>query len=67
MSVPTRAGNYPAGVSDNDPYFDMPSVGDDTEELYRRLKEIDTEIEALFREKRSLFDQIDAMESQERL
>jgi hypothetical protein len=21
--------NYPAGVSDNDPYFDMPSVGDD--------------------------------------
>jgi hypothetical protein len=23
------SGNYPAGVSDNDPEFDMPSVGDD--------------------------------------
>lgn len=31
MSVPTGAGNYPAGVGDNDPYFDMPSVGDGEE------------------------------------
>ncbi len=23
------SGNYPAGVNDNDPHFDLPSVGDD--------------------------------------
>lgn len=24
MSVPTGAGNYPAGVTDNDPHFNLP-------------------------------------------
>lgn len=28
MSEPTGAGNYPAGVTDNDPHFDLPSVDD---------------------------------------
>jgi hypothetical protein len=26
------AGNYPAGVTDNDPHFDLPSVEDEGEE-----------------------------------
>lgn len=26
------SGNYPAGVTDNDPHFDVPSVGDDEDE-----------------------------------
>ena len=32
MSVPTGAGNYPAGVTDNDPYFTDESEPDDEEE-----------------------------------
>lgn len=34
------AGNYPAGVSDNDPYFDMPSVDgyEEDDESYEEWK-----------------------------
>lgn len=35
MNVPTGAGNYPPGVSDNDPYFDLPSLGDDEDEPHQ--------------------------------
>lgn len=29
------SGNYPAGVNDNDPYFDLPDAGeDDDDETY---------------------------------
>ncbi len=38
MSVPTGAGNYPAGVTDNDPHFDLPSVGDDDGIEWRKLE-----------------------------
>lgn len=30
------AGNYPEGVTDNDPHFDMPSVQDDLDEEWDR-------------------------------
>lgn len=28
----TAVGNYPAGVTDADPHFDLPSVGDDEDD-----------------------------------
>lgn len=30
------SGNYPAGVTDSDPHFDLPSVGDDDVDEYER-------------------------------